>query len=93
MMPDFGSIPVGWVTDRYEPHAFNHVGTCQSWNNLLGIQLTSAEGFNTRPSGYQYTFYNTQGDWSNSPFPIPGVFWLPGSGLVGLAGLRMKFEL
>jgi hypothetical protein len=61
LMPDFANVPTGWITDRYDPHSFSNVGTYQGRSNVLGIEITSAEGFYNRPSGYQSTFYNTQG--------------------------------
>lgn len=61
VMPDFAAIPAGWVTDRYEPHSFSNVGTALGRSNVLGIEISSAEGLTSRPSGYQTTFYNTQG--------------------------------
>jgi hypothetical protein len=54
-------VPAGWVTDRYEPNSFSNVGTYQSRSDVLGIQIDSADGYTSRPSGYQSTFYNTQG--------------------------------
>lgn len=61
LMPSFAGVPTGWVTDRYEPHSFSDVGTYQGRSDVLGIQIDSAEGFTSRPGGYQSTFYNTQG--------------------------------
>ncbi len=61
VMPDFAAIPTGWTTDRYEPHSFSNVGTAFGRDNVLGIGINSAEGYLSRPAGYQYTFYNTQG--------------------------------
>ncbi|MBS1874898.1 MAG: hypothetical protein JSU00_16895 [Acidobacteria bacterium] len=55
------TVPAGWVTDRYDPHSFTNVGTYQGRANVLGIQITSAEGFPNRPPAFQSTFYNTQG--------------------------------
>ncbi len=59
--PNFADVPTGWVTDRYQPHSFSDVGTYQGRNNVLGIQITAAEGLTSRPTGDQFTFYNTQG--------------------------------
>lgn len=61
IMPDFADVPTGWVVDRYGPQSFSNVGTYQGLDNVLGIQITSAEGYTARPAGYQDTFYNTQG--------------------------------
>ena len=61
LMPDFGGVPTGWVVDRYAPNSFSNVGTFQGRNNVLGIEINSAQGLTSRPSGYQSSFYNTQG--------------------------------
>ena len=61
VMPDFANVPTGWTTDRYEPNSFANVGTYQGRNNVLGIGISSAQDFSSRPSGYNSTFYNTQG--------------------------------
>ncbi len=61
LMPDFGAVPTGWTTDRYEPNSFNNVGSFQGRNDVLGIGISSAQDFNGRPAAYQSTFYNTQG--------------------------------
>lgn len=61
IMPDFGSIPSGWTTDRYEPTSFANVGTYQGRDNVLGIGITSAGNLANRPAAYQSSFYNTQG--------------------------------
>lgn len=60
VMPDFTDVS-DWVKDRYPPHAFSNVGTYNGRNNVLGIEITSAEGLNNRPAAYQSSFYNTQG--------------------------------
>jgi hypothetical protein len=77
-MPPFADVPNGWNTDRYQPDLFADVGTYMGRADVLGIGISSAEGFTSRPAGYQYTFYNTQG----MQHPIsggPGTFI--GSGL------------
>ncbi len=61
IMPDFASVPTGWTTDRFDPNSFQNVGTYQGRDNVLGIGITSAEGYSNRPGGYQSAFYNTQG--------------------------------
>lgn len=60
IMPDFDGAPTGWVTDRYDPHSFADIGTYQGRNNVLAIEITSAEGSANR-GGQSGTFYNTQG--------------------------------
>ena len=62
LMPDFGAVPTGWSTDRYAPNTFTDVGTYQGQSNVLGIGISSNEGYANRSSGYQYGFYSTQGD-------------------------------
>jgi hypothetical protein len=61
LMPSFADVPTGWTTDRYEPTSFANVGTFQGRSDVLGIRITSAGDFANRGSGYQTTFYNTQG--------------------------------
>jgi len=61
VMPDFASAPAGWSTDRYEPASFGNVGSFQGRSDVLGIAISSADALPNRPSGYQSTFYNTQG--------------------------------
>jgi len=59
--PDFGDVPNGWVTDRYQPNHFGNVGAYQGRDNVLGIGITSAEGMGNRANGQNSQFYNTQG--------------------------------
>ncbi len=61
LMPDFAGVPAGWQVDRYDPHSFANIGAFQGRDNVLGIEITSAEGYTLRPAAYQSTFYNTQG--------------------------------
>lgn len=61
VMPNFADVPAGWNSDRYDPASFSNVGTYQGRDNVLGISISSAQDFNSRPAGYQSTFYNTQG--------------------------------
>ena len=61
IMPDLAGVPTGWQVDRYDPHTFSNVGTFQGRDNVLGIEITSAEGFAQRPAAFESTFYNTQG--------------------------------
>lgn len=61
VMPSFDGAPAGWVTDRYDPHSFGDIGTYQGRNDVLGIGITSAEGYGLRSPGFNDTFYNTQG--------------------------------
>lgn len=59
--PDFGTVPTGWVTDRYQPHSFSNVGPYQGRTDVLGIEINSAQGMGSRASGQNSQFYNTQG--------------------------------
>lgn len=61
LMPDFAGVPTGWVTDRYQPNAFSNIGNFAGRDNVLGIGISTAEGFTSRPGPYQSSFYNTQG--------------------------------
>lgn len=61
VMPSFSAVPTGWTTDRYDPNSFSNVGTYQGRSDVLGIGISSADSFTSRPSAYQSTFYNTQG--------------------------------
>ncbi|MCK9993210.1 MAG: hypothetical protein Dbin4_01730 [Alphaproteobacteria bacterium] len=61
VMPDFGDVPIGWVTDRYDPASFANVGIFQGRNDVLGIGIDDADGLTSRSGGFQSTFYNTQG--------------------------------
>jgi len=90
LMPDFAGVPTGWVTDRYDPNSFSNVGTFQGRSNVLGIGITSAEGLNSRPAAYQYTFYNTQGRQyavtGGAGSMISAELWITGSWIDGGQG-------
>jgi hypothetical protein len=61
LMPDYSTLPTGWYVDRYAPNSFTNVGTYQGDNNVLGIGISNADGYASRPPAYQSTFYDTQG--------------------------------
>lgn len=61
LMPDFATVPTGWTTDRYDPTSFSNVGSYQGRADVLGIGITSAGNLTNRTSGFQSSFYNTQG--------------------------------
>lgn len=70
LTPDFANVNAtpaaqfaspGWYTDRYEPTSFSNVGTYQGRNDVLGIGITSAGSLANRASGFNSSFYNTQG--------------------------------
>jgi hypothetical protein len=83
LMPDFANIPTGWGTDRYEPHSFSNVGTFQGRDNVLGIEINSAEGAQNRPAAFSSGFYNTQGRKSiisgGAGDSIAADLWIPTS--------------
>ena len=83
LMPDFATVPTGWFTDRYQPHSFTNVGSFEGRNNVLGIGITSSEGFSARPAAYQSTFYNTQGMGyaisGGAGSTISADLWIPAS--------------
>ena len=67
IMPSFSTVPTGWVTDRYQPAGFANVGTFQGRSDVLGIDISSADGYGSRPGGFNSTFYNTQGMQTPTP--------------------------
>ncbi len=73
IMPDFATLPAGWVTDRYEPASFANIGVYQGHWNVLEIGIDETTGLPARPTAYQSTFYNTQGrKYTFSPVEGPG---------------------
>ena len=61
LMPDFSGVPTGWVTDRFQPNGFSNVGSFAGRDDVLGIEINTAEGFGSRGGCCNSTFYNTQG--------------------------------
>ena len=61
-----------------------------------GVAAYALFDFNNDPTGGQrYIIDNFEGNYGSTeqpPVPIPGAVWLLGSGLIGLAGLRKKFN-
>ncbi len=73
IMPDFSTLTAGWSTDRYEPAAFENVGTFEGRDNVLGITIDETTGEFARPGGQQGLFYATQGrKYTFSPLAGPG---------------------
>lgn len=70
LMPSFTNAPAGWTTDRYDP-AFFGASTARiaGRNGELQIQVNQAQGYNSRPAGYQTSFYDFQG----RTYPIAGT--------------------
>ena len=62
IMPTFAGAPAGWNVDRYAPASFSDVGTYQGRSDVLGIGISTNDGYGSRPSGYNDTFYDTQGE-------------------------------
>ncbi len=62
LMPNFGSVPAGWSTDRYTPDSFSNVGVYQGRSDVLGIGIGANGAAANRPSGQQGQFYDTQGE-------------------------------
>jgi hypothetical protein len=61
IVPNFDTVPIGWVVDRYDPNSFTNIGPYAGRTNVLGIEINNAQAFNNRPAPYQSSFYNTQG--------------------------------
>lgn len=61
VLPNLATAPVGWTTDRYDPASFGNVGAYQGRSNVLGIRIDSSTDLANRPSGFNNSFYNTQG--------------------------------
>jgi hypothetical protein len=62
-------------------------------------QVTGSSAYVFEFTGYQYAYYDVsnlhamavhEGDVGASTVPIPAAFWLLGSGLLGLVGIRKK---
>jgi hypothetical protein len=51
--------PGTWYPDRYIPAAFEKASF--GGGNRLHVAISTADAFASRPGGYQFTFYNTQG--------------------------------
>src|SRR3974377_1402330 len=62
LMPDLSLAPTGWQVDRYAPASFTNRSSVNGQNNVLGLRIDSSTDYAQRPSGFQYTFYNTQGE-------------------------------
>jgi hypothetical protein len=50
-----------WTNDRYPPRSFVPFLYYQGRANVIGVEISHNDGLSTRPSAYQYSFYNTQG--------------------------------
>ena len=73
IMPDFATLPTGWITDRYEPASFANIGIYQGHADVLGIGIDATTGQSARPAGQQSSFYSTQGrKYTFTPVEGPG---------------------
>ncbi len=63
----FDSINPAWITDRYEPAAFESVPdpTPRNLGNVLHLGISNADSAANRPASFSSTFYNTQGRQQN----------------------------
>ena len=83
--PNFGAtVPGAWVTDRYAPTTFAITNATHGRNGVLNIGITSAGDFFSRPGGYQYTFYNTQGEQTTlsaapGSYSLTADLWVDGT--------------
>lgn len=73
IMPDFATLPAGWITDRYEPASFANNGVYQGHADVLGIGIDATTSQFNRPGGQQGLFYSTQGEkYTFAPVEGPG---------------------
>jgi len=63
------------------------VGFVVTDGSFTGVRFEDGLG-----SGIQETYYSVDMAFARNPVPIPAAFWLLGSGLLGLVGLRRKFK-
>ncbi len=75
--------PSGQITDLSYGGVYFQVITYDS--NSVTIDFSNANVFST--SNIPITLQT-----SSAPVPVPGAFWLMGSGLIGLVRLRKKFS-
>jgi hypothetical protein len=60
--------------------------------SLSNVSLGDFDGKGSFSVGYACHFWHRSTELDISQVPIPGAVWLLGSGLVGLVGLRKKFN-
>ncbi len=63
--PDLSTGIGSFYTDRYDPALFVVNNGVQGRNNVLQIAIDRTTDLVNRPSGYGFTFYNTQGRKTN----------------------------
>lgn len=92
VMPSFDGAPAGWVTDRYQPHGFQDVGTVAGRDPVLAIDIHRDEGATARPAAFASAFYNTQGMQhavsGGAGDSIAAALYIPASWSDGAAGHR-----
>lgn len=69
-----------WVTDRYEPNAWQPGATDPIGGTALRVGLSNADRHENRPAAFQSSFYNTQGR-QRTGAPILGQGWEVGGSL------------
>jgi hypothetical protein len=67
-------------------------GASASADSVALAMLNSLTGTGPMASGFEALTNDNVQDLMIQPVPIPGAVWLLASGLVGLAGLRRKFQ-
>ena len=87
---DFANAPTGWTVDRYAPASFSNIGTYMGVPNVIGLGISSGQGLNNRPNGFNVQFFNTQGEaystsggpgsWAEAMLYIPLSWSDPGNG-------------
>lgn len=92
LMPNYGTLPTGWTTDRYDPASFANIGPFQSRWDVLGIGIDSSGGVTARGPSFSSAFYNTQGrgyDVSGGAGAVlTADLWVPSSWSDGANGSR-----
>jgi len=72
------------------------MGDWKSWKDkdfdLTCLPDGCFDGFKPMKGNKDFKFKNGNWNGGNSAAPIPATFWLFGSGLAGLVGLRRKFK-
>jgi hypothetical protein len=83
LLPDVSPGLPGWSIDRYAPVVFSYLSAVNGINNVIDLGIGTTGNFANRPSAYQSSFYNTQGE-NNAISGGPGdhlsvLLYIPGS--------------
>src|ERR1035441_1706865 len=83
LLPDVSLGLPGWSIDRYAPVVFSYLSAVNGINNVIDLGIGTTGNFANRPSAYQSSFYNTQGE-NNAISGGPGdhlsvLLYIPGS--------------